>query len=61
MSDPEIRPSRPTTTAGRPEVRLMQYSPNAEAYRTTASGVRELPTIPRIPEMLTINDMENTS
>ena len=39
----------------------LQYSAKAEAYFTTVSGVRLLPTIPRIPEILTIKDIADSS
>jgi hypothetical protein len=52
MLDPVIRPSLPTTTVPR-----LQYSANAAVYRTMISGVSVDPTIPRMPEMLTINDI----
>jgi hypothetical protein len=39
----------------------LQYSANAEIYFTMTGGVRESPTIPLIPEMLTIKDMGDLS
>src|SRR5690349_10933446 len=59
---PDVRASRPTTTrirrerlpvpASRP---LIAHTPNAAAYRATFSGVRSVPTIPRIPDTPTIS------
>src|SRR5690349_8630614 len=47
---PLVRASRPRTTSGLP-LDLAQ-APRAAAWRATSSGVRSLPTIPRIPETL---------
>jgi hypothetical protein len=51
MGFPVILPSRPTMI-----FLLLQYSAKADVYLTIVSGVRLEPTIPRIPEILTIND-----
>src|SRR5208283_2506836 len=52
MLAPVTRPSRPITIVPR-----LQYSAKAAVYFTITSGVKFSPTTPRIPEMLTINDM----
>src|SRR5437016_2141906 len=46
---PVILPSRPSTIVPR-----LQYSANAAEYFTRTSGVRLSPTMPRMPDMLTI-------
>src|SRR5579859_2546920 len=57
---PDVRASRPTTTRTRfpfPVSRFPFFAqvPNAAAYRATFSGVRSVPTMPRIPETPTIS------
>jgi hypothetical protein len=64
--DPLVRESRPSTTIARPHLaklgagsvrlsaRESDQAPNAAAYRATSSGVRSVPTCPRIPETLII-------
>src|SRR6185295_3180705 len=55
---PLVRASRPRTTEGRPEEPSEDadfvHAPSAAAYRATSSGVRSVPTCPRIPETLII-------
>src|SRR6266566_9866995 len=61
---PEVRASRPTTTDGRPARRpdgrfpSLAHVPKAAAQRATISGVRSVPTRPRIPDTLTIRVSE---
>jgi hypothetical protein len=50
---PLVRESRPTTTSGRPA--RAAHAPNAAACRATSSGVRSVPTCPRIPDTLIIS------
>src|SRR6188474_3009644 len=45
---PLVRASRPSTTEAWPAPRA--HAPSAAACRATSSGVRSLPTIPRMPE-----------
>ena len=45
---PLVRESRPSTTSGFPWLRA--HEPSAAAWRVTSSGVRSVPTCPRIPE-----------
>ena len=49
---PLVRASRPSTTEGRP--RPGPRRPSAAACRATSSGVRSVPTWPRMPETLII-------
>ena len=49
---PVMRPSRPRTI-----LPPRAYCAKAAAYLTATSGVRDSPTIPRTPDMLTINDI----
>ena len=59
---PLVRASRPSTTAGRaparprgcPAAEVRTQAPSAAACRATSSGVRSVPTCPRIPETLII-------
>ena len=51
---PLVRASRPSTTSGGPSG-LRAHAPSAAAWRATSSGVRSVPTIPRIPETLIIS------
>ena len=64
---PLVRASRPSTTDGRgplvrPAAASRTQAPSAAAWRATSSGVRSVPTCPRIPETLIIrvSDMAGT-
>ena len=49
---PERRPSEPTTSfGGRSVIVSRSIEPKAPAYRAAVSGVIEVPTMPRAPEM----------
>ena len=50
---PLVRASRPRTTTGLPF--CPPRHPSAAAWRATSSGVRSLPTMPRMPDTLIIN------
>src|SRR4051794_23645545 len=59
--DPLVRLSRPRTTVGRADGQTdwadwldFDHEPRAAAYRATSSGVRSVPTCPRMPETLII-------
>jgi hypothetical protein len=47
---PLVRESRPSTTTGFPWLRA--HDPSAAAWRVTSSGVRSVPTCPRMPDTL---------
>ena len=49
---PLVRASRPSTTSGLPASRAQ--APSAAAWRATSSGVRSVPTWPRMPDTLII-------
>ena len=54
---PLVRESRASTTARFPDERAQV--PSAAAWRATSSGVRSVPTSPRVPETETIRVADN--
>ena len=56
---PLVRESRPSTTFGIPAAAA--HEPSAAACLATSSGVRSLPTCPRIPETLIISVSDTDS